>query len=69
MRLTTVTVFGLGYVLGSRAGRGGYEKACELAQGAAERFVTSGARQRLAGYAARLDAYSARSGPRRTPTE
>ena len=69
MKLTTVTVFGLGYVLGSRAGRGGYEQIRGLAQGGAEKFVTSSARQRLAAYAARLDAYAARAEPRRTPAE
>ncbi len=69
MKLTTVTVFGVGYVLGSRAGRDGYEQLRGLAQGAAEKFAAAGARQRLAGYAARLDAYAARSGARRTPAE
>ena len=38
MKLTTVAFFGLGYVLGSRAGRERYEQLVEATKGAAKRF-------------------------------
>jgi len=38
VKLTTVAFFGLGYVLGSRAGRERYEQLVEATKGAAKRF-------------------------------
>lgn len=61
MRLATLAVFGAGYVLGSRAGRERYEQLRELARSATDKFETSGARQRMAAYGTRLDAYPART--------
>ncbi len=61
MKLTTVAVFGAGYLLGTRAGRERYEQLCELAHVAGGRFADSGARRRLEDYGARLEAYAAQS--------
>ncbi len=64
MKLVAVTMFGLGYVLGTKAGRERYEQIRTLARNASERFDASGARQRLEALAAQLDGYSSR-----TPTQ
>lgn len=61
MKLTTVAVFGVGYLLGTRAGRERYEQILELAHSAGGRFAGSGARRRLEDYGARLEAYAAQS--------
>ena len=61
MKLTTVAVFGVGYLLGTRAGRERYEQLLELAHVAGGRFAGSGARRRLEEYGARLEAYAAQS--------
>ena len=61
MKLTTVAVFGAGYLLGTRAGRERYEQILELAQVASGQFAGSGARRRLEEYGARLEAYAAQS--------
>jgi hypothetical protein len=61
MKLTTVAVFGVGYLLGTRAGRERYEQILELAHSASGRFAGSDARRRLEEYGARLEAYAAQS--------
>jgi hypothetical protein len=61
MKLTTVAVFGAGYLLGTRAGRERYEQIRELARGASGTFAASGARRRLEEYGARLEAYASQS--------
>jgi hypothetical protein len=61
MKLTTLAVFGVGYVLGSRAGRERYEQIRSLARGATGQFAASDARRRLEDYGARLEAYAAQS--------
>lgn len=61
MKLTTVAVFGVGYLLGTRAGRERYEQILELTQIASGKFAESGARRRLEEYGARLEAYAAQS--------
>ncbi len=61
MKLTTVAVFGVGYLLGTRAGRERYEQILELAHGAGGKFGESSARRRLEEYGARLEAYAAQS--------
>jgi hypothetical protein len=61
VKLTTVAVFGTGYLLGTRAGRERYEQILQLAHGASGRFASSGARRRLQEYGARLEAYAAQS--------
>jgi hypothetical protein len=67
VKLVAVAMFGIGYVLGSKAGRERYEQIRELARKASENFDASGARQQLEAYGARLEAYSARPPSRRTP--
>jgi uncharacterized protein YdgA (DUF945 family) len=62
MKLVTVAVFGLGYVLGSKAGRERYEQLRGLAQAGLKNFETSDVRQRLESYRARLEAQSHRPG-------
>jgi hypothetical protein len=61
VKLTTVAVFGVGYLLGTRAGRERYQQILELAHNASGKFAESGARQSLAEYGARLEAYAAQS--------
>ena len=61
MKLTTVAVFGVGYLLGARAGRERYEQIRELARGASGTFAASSARQRLEEYGTRLEAYASQS--------
>jgi hypothetical protein len=68
MKLVAVTMFGIGYVLGTKAGRERYEQICRLARNASESFDASGARQRLDALAAQLDGYSSGAKPRRTPS-
>ncbi len=67
MKFTAVIMFGIGYVLGSRAGRERYEQIRRLARSASENFDASGARQRLDALAAQLDGYSSATSSRRTP--
>ena len=64
MKLTTVAVFGVGYLLGSRAGRERYEQILELTRITSGKFAESGARRRLEEYGARLEAYAAQSSRR-----
>jgi hypothetical protein len=61
MKLTTVAIFGVGYLLGTRAGRERYEQILELAHSAGGRFAGSDARRKLEEYGARLEAYAAQS--------
>jgi|HubBroStandDraft_4_1064222.scaffolds.fasta_scaffold4715490_1 hypothetical protein len=67
MKLVAVTMFGIGYVLGTKAGRERYEQIRRLARNASESFDASGARQRLEALAAQLDGYSSGTTSRRTP--
>lgn len=67
MKLVAVTMFGIGYVLGCRAGRERYEQIRSLARSASENFDAAAARQRLEALAAQLDGYSSGASSRRTP--
>jgi hypothetical protein len=67
MKLVAVTMFGIGYVLGTKAGRERYEQIRRLARNASESFDASGARQRLEALAAQLDGSSSGTTSRRTP--
>jgi hypothetical protein len=67
MKLVAVTMFGIGYVLGTKAGRERYEQIRRLARNASENFDASGARQRLEALAAQLDGHSSGTTSRRTP--
>jgi len=66
MKLITVAVFGIGYVLGAKAGRERYEQIRKLAHNASESFDASAARQRLEALAAQLDGYSSKAQSERT---
>jgi hypothetical protein len=61
MKLTTIAIFGIGYVLGAKAGRERYEQIRRLTHNASESFDASAARQRLEALAAQLDGYSAKT--------
>jgi hypothetical protein len=61
MKLLTVAVFGIGYVLGAKAGRERYEQICRLAHNASESFDASGARHRLEALVAQLDGFSSKT--------
>jgi hypothetical protein len=61
VKLTTVAVFGVGYLLGTRAGRERYQQILELAHNASGKFAASGARRSLEEYGARLEAYASHS--------
>jgi hypothetical protein len=65
-KLTVVAIFGLGYVLGAKAGRGRYEQIRELAQTASKNFEASELRERLETYRSRLEAHSSRTGTSKT---
>jgi hypothetical protein len=70
VKLVAVTMFGIGYVLGSKAGRERYEQIRVLARSASKNLEASGARQRLEALAAQLDGYSSGRGTsQHTPTE
>lgn len=68
MKLTAVTMFGIGYVMGARAGRERYEQILRLARSASENFDAAAARERLEALATQLDNYSSGSSARRTRT-
>jgi hypothetical protein len=61
VKLTTVAVFGVGYVLGTRACRERSQQILELAHNASGKFAASGARRSLEEYGARLEAYASQS--------
>ena len=56
MKLSTVAIFGVGYLLGTRAGRQRYDQIRQLAGRLAEEFDGSGARQRLESTSSQLEA-------------
>ena len=58
MKLSTAAVFGVGYLLGTRAGRQRYDQIRQLAGRLAEEFDASGARQRLESISSRLETYA-----------
>jgi hypothetical protein len=60
MKLTLACAFGIGYVLGSRAGRQRYDQLRELAGDASRRLAESGVPDRLGEYGARLEQYASR---------
>jgi hypothetical protein len=67
-KLMTLAAFGLGYVLGTRAGRERYEQIRELAHTASKNLNASGMKQHLETYRARLEAHSSREGTSKTQT-
>ncbi len=58
MKLSTAAIFGVGYLLGTRAGRQRYDQIRLLAGRLAEEFDGSGARQRLESIGTRLETYA-----------
>jgi hypothetical protein len=58
VKLSTVAIFGLGYLVGARAGRQRYDQIRQLAGRVAEEFDASGARQRLESISSRLETYA-----------
>jgi hypothetical protein len=60
-KLMTVAAFGLGYVLGTRAGRERYEQIRGLARTASKNVDAPGMLQHLETYRARLEAHSSRA--------
>jgi hypothetical protein len=66
MKLVTAAVFGIGYVLGAKAGRERYLQIRSMARNAAETFDAGAARERLERLAAELDDYSSSASSRRT---
>ncbi|HEV8527716.1 MAG TPA: hypothetical protein VGS60_09215 [Actinomycetes bacterium] len=58
MKLSTVAIFGLGYLVGARAGRQRYDQIRQLAGRLAEEFDASGARERLENISTRLETYA-----------
>ncbi len=62
MKLVTVAAFGLGYILGTKAGRERYDQIRKLAQTASKNIDASDMLQRLETYRARLEAHSSRAG-------
>jgi hypothetical protein len=58
VKLSTAAIFGVGYLLGSRAGRQRYEQIRQLAGRLAEEFDGSGARERLESISSRLETYA-----------
>jgi hypothetical protein len=58
VKLSTVAIFGVGYLVGARAGRQRYDQIRQLAGRLAEEFDASGARQRLESIGSRLESYA-----------
>jgi hypothetical protein len=58
VKLSTAAIFGIGYLLGTRAGRQRYDQIRQLAGRVAEEFDASGARQRLENISSRLETYA-----------
>jgi hypothetical protein len=62
VKLSTVAIFGVGYLVGARAGRQRYDQIRQLAGRLAEEFDASGARQRLESISSRLETYARERG-------
>ena len=58
MKLVGLTLFGVGYVLGSKAGRERYEQLRALARSAADRFDDPNTQSRLRAYTERLETFA-----------
>jgi hypothetical protein len=58
VKLSTVAIFGIGYLVGARAGRQRYDQIRQLAGRLAEEFDASGARERLESISSRLETYA-----------
>jgi hypothetical protein len=58
MKLSTVAMFGAGYVLGTRAGRQRYEQLCGVARRVAGEFDATSIRSGLETMTTRLEQYA-----------
>jgi hypothetical protein len=58
MKLVGLTLFGVGYVLGSKAGRERYEQIRSLTRAVTERLEDPSTQSRLSEYTDRLAAYA-----------
>jgi hypothetical protein len=65
-KLMTLAAFGLGYVLGTRAGRERYEQIREQARTVSKNFEAPGMLQRLEKCRAWLEAHTGRAGTSQT---
>ena len=65
MKLMTAAVFGIGYVLGTRAGQDRYQQIRAAAITASERFDIGAARRQLEKLTAQLDDYASSTSSRR----
>ena len=65
MKLMTAAVFGIGYVLGAKAGRERYQQIQSMARNASARFDAGAARERLRKLPTQLDDYSSSAMSRR----
>ena len=65
MKLVTAAAFGIGYVLGTKAGRERYQQIRAMARNASQSFDSGAARKRLEKLAAQLDDYSSSASSRR----
>jgi len=68
MKLVGLTLFGVGYVLGSKAGRERYDQIRALARAAADRFDDPATQSRLSEYTDRLAAFTQPTGEISDPT-
>jgi hypothetical protein len=58
VKLSTAAIFGVGYLLGTRAGRQRYDQIVQLAGRLAAEFDGAGARERLESLSSRLESYA-----------
>jgi hypothetical protein len=67
-KLMTLAAFGLGYVLGTKAGHERYEQIRQLAHTASKNLDAPGMKQHLETYRARREAHSSHAGTSKTQT-
>jgi hypothetical protein len=58
VKLSSLVIFGAGYVLGSRAGRERYEQLRALASRAADNYMQPTTRDRISAYSQRLETFA-----------
>ena len=68
MKLMAATMFGIGYLLGAKAGRERYDQICRMARSASENCDAAAARHRLEALAAQLDGYASGASSRHSPS-
>jgi hypothetical protein len=58
VKLSSLVIFGAGYVMGSRAGRARYEQFSRLVSLAAKNYLQPAARDRISDYSRRLETFT-----------